>query len=142
MLLSADAFASDPTQLPLVLLVEDHQDTRQMYAEFLSITFDVMTAVDGSEALDLMRARRPELLITDLSLPGVDGYELVRLMRADSRLRTVPVICLSGYGGHVHEQRAKEAGCDRILEKPCMPDTLADIAADVLHAYRDRRTES
>jgi CheY-like chemotaxis protein len=89
-----------------------------------------------------MRARPPELLITDLSLPGMDGFELIRLMRIDARLRSVPAICLSGYGGDAHEQRAREAGCDRILEKPCLPDVLTGVAADVLHAWRERGMES
>jgi CheY-like chemotaxis protein len=123
--------------LPLVLLVEDHQDTRVMYAEFLSATFDVMTADDGSRALDLMRTRRPDLLITDLSLPGLDGFELARVMRDDALLRNVPIICLSGYGGRALEQRARDAGCNRILVKPCLPDTLAAIAAGVLDTLRN-----
>jgi CheY-like chemotaxis protein len=131
-----------PVALPLILLVEDHQDTRQMYAEYLAGTFEVATAGDGVEALALMRTRPPELLITDLSLPGMDGFELIRLMRADARLRSVPAICLSGYGGDAHQQRARDAGCDRMLEKPCLPDVLTGVASDVLHAWRHRRMET
>jgi two-component system, cell cycle response regulator DivK len=141
MLLTARTVAG-PRTLPFILLVEDHQDTRQMYAEFLAGEFDVATAPDGTEALDLMRAHRPDLVITDLSLPGIDGFALVALMRKDAALSRIPIICLSGYGGHAHEQRAREAGCDRLLQKPCMPDALAGVATELLHAFRDRRNQS
>ena len=141
MLLTARTVAG-PRTLPFILLVEDHQDTRQMYAEFLAGAFDVATAPDGTVALDLMRAHRPDLVITDLSLPGIDGFTLVALMRKDAALSNVPIICLSGYGGHAHEQRAREAGCDRLLQKPCMPDALADVATELLHAFRNRRNQS
>lgn len=133
--------SAQPT-LPLILLVEDHQDTRQMYAEFLAGAFNVTTAPDGAEALDLMRTRRPDLLITDLSLPRIDGFALIALVRQDAELAGIPIICLSGYGGHAYEQRARDAGCDRLLQKPCLPDALADVATELLHAVRTRRIES
>lgn len=126
---------TDSTAQPLILLVEDHVDTRQMYAEFFGEQYTVLQAGDGAQAFDMMRARRPDIVITDLSLPGMDGFELVARMRSDPELATIPIICLSGYGGHAHEVRAREAGCNRILQKPCMPDELAQAAADLL---RDR----
>ncbi|MEO8075297.1 MAG: response regulator [Acidobacteriota bacterium] len=118
--------------MPVILLVEDHEDTRQMYVEFLSATFDVMSAADATEALNLINSRPPDLVITDVSLPGMDGLELIARLREDSRLQNVPTICLSGYGGEAHQERAREVGCARVVEKPCMPDVLAAIAADVL----------
>jgi CheY-like chemotaxis protein len=131
-----------PAARPVIVLVEDHQDTRQMYAEFLSASFEVLPAADGLQAVDIMRTTRPDLLITDLSLPGMDGFELVARIRNDPRLRRIPIICLSGYGGHAHEQRARDAGCDRILQKPCMPDALSEIALEVLSGVREHRGES
>jgi len=124
---------------PRVLLVEDHLDTRQMYAEFLGIEFEVVTAADGEQALDLMRAHPPDVIVTDLSLPGIDGFELIARVRADPSFPAIPIICLSGYGGHAHEQRARAAGCDRILLKPCMPDKLAAIVAELAHEAASRR---
>jgi two-component system cell cycle response regulator DivK len=118
--------------LPVILLVEDHQDTRQMYAEFLSASFEVLSAPDGAAALEILRTARPTLMITDLSLPGMDGLELVSAVRKDPRFTTLPIVCLSGYGGHAHEQRARAAGCDRILQKPCLPDALLDIALELV----------
>jgi CheY-like chemotaxis protein len=136
--MSALSFAN-PHPLPVVLLVEDHVDTRQMYAEFLGDSFDVVQAGDGAQALELVRARHPDIIITDLSLPGLDGFELISKIRQDPALAAIPIICLSGFGGHAHERRAAEAGCNRLLQKPCMPDELARAAADLL---RDRSVGS
>jgi len=129
----------NPRGGPRVLLVEDHLDTRQMYAEFLGIEFEVVTAADGEQALDLMRAHPPDVIVTDLSLPGIDGFELISRVRADPSFPAIPIICLSGYGGDAHEQRARAAGCDRILQKPCMPDKLAAIVAELAHEAASRR---
>ena len=128
--------------MPLVILVEDHADTRLMYAEFLSSEFEVVQAGDGGEALRVMQTRVPDLVITDLALPVVNGFELVTRMRADPTLAAVPVICLSGYGGSAQEDRAREVGCDRLIEKPCLPDTLSDAALEVLRARRQPRQDA
>jgi two-component system cell cycle response regulator DivK len=122
---------------PLVLLVEDHADTRQMYAEFLGASFDVLEAADGKEALEILQHRVPALVITDFSLPGIDGFELTRQMRSSPATGRVPVICLSGYGGRDHERRAREVGCDRVLEKPCLPDLLARTAHEMVQSARN-----
>jgi two-component system CheB/CheR fusion protein len=127
--------------LPTVLLVEDHDDTRQMYAEFLGMSFDVICAADGEKGLALLRERRMDLVITDLSLPGMNGFELVAAIRNEPSLRDTPIVCLSGYGGLAHEQRARAAGCDRILQKPVMPDTLADVATDLIRQAADRSSK-
>jgi CheY-like chemotaxis protein len=89
-----------------------------------------------------MRERVPDVVITDLSLPVLDGFELVRRMRQDRALQRVPVICLSGYGGHAHEERAREAGCDRVLLKPCLPDTLSDAAAELVREREEQGRRS
>ena len=109
-----------------------------MYAEFLGMSFDVLTAPDGDKGFALIRERRVDLVITDLSLPGMNGFELVAAIRGDPALRGTPIICLSGYGGVAHERRAQEAGCDRILQKPCMPDALADLAAELIREAAER----
>jgi CheY-like chemotaxis protein len=124
---------------PVLLLVEDHADTRQMYAEFLGPSFDVLQAANGEEALRTIRERVPALVITDISLPGMDGFELVRTIRGNPSTSTVPVICLSGYSGRSYEQKALSAGCDRLLEKPCMPDALFSAAQDLVARGREAR---
>jgi two-component system, cell cycle response regulator DivK len=117
---------------PVVLIVEDHADTRQMYVEFLKHSFEILEAGTGQQALDMARARPPALVVTDLSLPGMDGFELIARIRREPATRTVPVVCISGYSGHSHEERARAAGCDRVIQKPCLPDTLADAIGEVL----------
>ncbi len=119
--------------MPLLLLVEDHADTRAMYAEFLRDTFEISQAANGEEAWASMCVRAPDLVITDLSLPRLDGFELVKRIRSDASLAKVPVICLSGYSDDAHERRALDVGVDRVLQKPCLPDRLAQAAATLLH---------
>lgn len=132
MLLAAVAF--EPVDKPVVLLVEDHEDTRQMYAEFLRASFEVETAADAQAALVVLRRRRPDLVVTDLSLPGMDGFDLIAALRTDPALADIPAICLSGFGGNTHEHRARTVGCDRLLQKPCMPDALTDAIFALLRA--------
>src|SRR5262245_9933801 len=90
------ALAMPPTSPrgPLVLLVEDHADTRQMYAEFLRGTFEILEAGTGPQALEIARARPPAVVVTDLSLPGMDGFELIARMRKDPAMRAVAVVCI------------------------------------------------
>jgi chemosensory pili system protein ChpA (sensor histidine kinase/response regulator) len=123
----------------IVLLVEDHVDSRQMYAEYLRMHFTVVEAGDGIGALELMQGSRPDVVVTDLALPRMDGFELVTRMRADERLRDVPVIALSGYSSTEHEQRARDAGSDMILQKPCLPDELARAVATATKSRKDTR---
>ena len=120
-----------------VLLVEDHVDSRQMYAEFLRSQFTVVEADDGVGALQLMQQNRPDIVVTDLALPRMDGFELMQRMRADERLRDVPVIALSGFTGAEYETRAREAGSHLVLQKPCLPDELARAVVEAARSRKD-----
>lgn len=122
---------------PTILLVEDHEDSRTMYAEFLRMTCHVMEAGDGVAAMEMMQQTRPDVVVTDLALPRMDGFELIERMRDDDRLRHVPVIALSGYSGAEHEDRARQAGSDLVLLKPCLPETLADAVASAASGRKD-----
>ena len=110
-----------------------------MYAEFLRDLFEVDQAADGEEALAFMRERTPDLVITDLSLPRLDGFELVKRIRGDQALKNVPVICLSGYSDDAHERGALEAGANQVLQKPCLPDRLAKAALTLLRPRTQER---
>ena len=118
--------------MPLVLIVEDHDDTRQMYAAFLSSSFEGMEAATGEQALARIAERRPDLIITDLSLPGIDGLDLIAQIRRQPDGERIRVICLSGYGAHTYEERAHAVGCNRVLQKPMTPDALEQIAHELL----------
>jgi len=124
------AAMADPSD-PLVLLVEDDQSGREMYATALEMGhFRVAQAHNGLQALDKARELRPDVIVTDLALPGIDGLELARRLRQDERTRAIPIIGVTGYTGFVKEpDRATRAGCDRILIKPCPPD---DLQAEII----------
>jgi CheY-like chemotaxis protein len=108
---------------PLVLLVEDDRDTREMYSEYLSYSgLRVTEAPSGRSALERVRDERPDVVVTDLAMPGMDGLELSRRLRAEDPTRDVPIIAVTGNP----TERAREAGCDVMLEKPCTPDQLLD----------------
>ncbi len=126
---------------PLVLVVDDFQDNREMYAEYLEFSgYRVLVATNGQEALDRAFAERPDLIVMDLSLPVLDGWEATRRLKADPRTRAVPVIALTGHALAGHSQGAKDAGCDGFLAKPCLPQALAAKVREVLdQAKSDRR---
>jgi two-component system, cell cycle response regulator DivK len=125
--------AERPAHRPLVLLVEDHEDTRQMYAEFLQAAYEVRGVPDARAALVAAAEHPPDIVVTDVSLPGMDGFELTRRLRTDRALGAPPVICLSGLATGSHETLARAAGCARVIQKPCLPDALADAIAAVLN---------
>jgi two-component system cell cycle response regulator DivK len=111
---------------PNVLLVEDDSDGRRMYALWLrQAGFAVDQAHNGLQALERALESVPDIVVTDLNIPGIDGYELTRRLRQDPRTSRVPVIAVTGYAAFQADPgRATRAGCDAVLEKPCSPDDL------------------
>ena len=112
-------------KLPLILVVDDYQDAREMYAEYLQFSgFRVAEARNGNEAVDQAFALRPDLILMDLSLPGKDGWEATRELKADERTRHIPIVALTGHALAGASDGAKKAGCDSFVTKPCLPDDL------------------
>ena len=110
---------------PLVLMVDDFQDNREMYAAYLRYAgFVVEEAVTGSEALEKAFATRPDVIVMDLSLPGMDGWEATRRLKADSRTKHIPIVVVSGHALEGSVRGAREAGCDAFLKKPSPPNVL------------------
>jgi CheY-like chemotaxis protein len=110
---------------PLVLLVDDFQDNREMYAEFLRFSgLRVEEASNGLEALDKTFALLPDLVVMDLSLPGIDGWEATRRLKADARTKHIPVLALTGHALAGYSEGARQAGCDAFVTKPCLPEEL------------------
>jgi two-component system, cell cycle response regulator DivK len=113
------------TAQPLVLVVDDFQDNREMYAEYLSYCgFRVIEAKNGLEAIEQACAQNPSVIIMDLSLPVMDGWEATRRLKADRRTKSIPVIALTGHALSGHSKGALDAGCDAFVAKPCLPDQL------------------
>lgn len=123
----------------IVLLVEDHADSRQMYAEFLRLDFDVLEASDGIAAMEIAERETPDVVVTDLGLPRMDGAELLRRLRADDRLRDVVVIALSGYAASDASSTVSEGWFDAVLQKPCLPETLAAAIVAALSGRKEGR---
>lgn len=110
---------------PLILVVDDYQDAREMYAEYLQFSgFRVAEARNGNEAVEQAFALKPDLILMDLSLPGMDGWEATRQLKSDERTRHIPVVALTGHALAGASEGAKRAGCDSFVTKPCLPDDL------------------
>jgi len=110
---------------PLVLVVDDFQDNREMFAEFLSLSgFRVAEAATGREAIDRGFELLPDVILMDLSLPELDGWEATRQLKNDPRTRHIPIVALTGHALADHSREAREAGCDAFLTKPCLPEVL------------------
>jgi CheY-like chemotaxis protein len=110
---------------PLILVVDDYQDAREMYAEYLQFSgFRVAEAKNGNEAVEKAFALQPDLILMDLSLPGMDGWEATRRLKADDATRRIPVVALTGHALAGASEGAKRAGCDSFVTKPCLPDDL------------------
>ena len=123
------------SQQPLVLVVDDFQDNREMYAEFLAYQgFRVIQAANGVEALDQAFTNHPDIIIMDLSLPVMDGWEATRRLKADERTHGIPVVALTGHAMQGHSKGAIEAGCDSFVAKPCLPDQLVAEIRKMLSA--------
>jgi two-component system cell cycle response regulator DivK len=110
---------------PVVLLVEDYDDAREMYREYLEYAgFRVETARDGAEALAKAPDVEPDIVLMDLSLPGIDGWEATRRLKADPATAHLTIIALSAHALSAEGDRAREAGCDGFIPKPCLPSDL------------------
>jgi len=109
----------------LVLVVEDQLELRRLYAEQLVLSgFDVIEAGNGEDAIAHTSAQAPDVVLMDLSLPILDGWEATRRLKADSRTAHIPVVALTAHDGSGELQRATRAGCDWFVPKPCPPDAL------------------
>lgn len=110
---------------PLVLVVDDFEDNRAMYVEYLQYQgMRVCEAVNGEEAVRRTRELLPSVIVMDLSLPVMDGWEATRRIKADPRTKHVRVIALTGHAEPAHTKKALEAGCDDFVAKPCLPENL------------------
>jgi two-component system cell cycle response regulator DivK len=102
-----------------ILVVEDQDDNRQILRDLLgSAGFRMIEANDGAQALTVARSQRPDLILMDIQLPLVDGYEATRSIKRDPELKHIPVIAVTSYALSGDEQKAREAGCDAYVAKP------------------------
>jgi len=113
---------------PVVLVAEDEEDGREIFGTILRHNgFEVILAEDGAEAVRLATEHRPDLILMDLSLPELDGWEATARLKEDSRTADIPVIALTVHVQEEHRRRAAQAGCVDFLGKPVEPRTVLEV---------------
>src|SRR5437870_13492373 len=128
------------TARPRVLVVDDYPDAREMYGEYLEYSgYDVIQAANGVEALQRAVDEAPDIILMDLSLPVMDGWEATRRLKADSRTATIPVVALTGHALAGISEGAKKAGCDAFVTKPCLPEDLVKEIRRVLDSTANKK---
>jgi two-component system cell cycle response regulator DivK len=117
----------------LILLVDDLVDARELYAEYLTYAgFSVVTAINGHEALSLAKLLRPDLILMDIRLPGMDGLEATADIKADPDLTHIPILAITADPSSGISERALQAGCTAVIMKPALPDAVARQVSAVL----------
>jgi two-component system CheB/CheR fusion protein len=120
-----------------VLLVDDYPDALEMWGLYLrSFGYDVTTAADGQTALDMALTLVPDVIVMDLELPGITGFEVARRLRQEERTAAVPLIAATGYSHARQIDQARQAGFDAIIVKPTDPGALVDEIERRLAAAR------
>ena len=115
------------------MIVEDDPETRQFFSDvFAQGGFHIDQAHNGHQALEKALKSPPDLIITDIAVPGLDGIELCRRLRADERTRGIPLLAITGYGDRQYVDRAKSAGANHVLIKPCDGELLVSEARRLL----------
>jgi DNA-binding response OmpR family regulator len=118
---------------PTILVADDEEDVRELVSYRLTRSgYEVIGAADGLEALELASARVPDLMVLDVMMPRLDGYELTRRVRAEEALRAIPVILLTARSQETDVSRGFEVGADDYLKKPFNPDELVARVRAVL----------
>jgi two-component system, cell cycle response regulator DivK len=118
-----------------VLLVEDNPHNRKIFSGMLVHSgFAVVEAEDGHHALEAVAEGNPlpDVILMDLSIPGVDGWEVTRRLKADGRTKAVPIIALTAHAMRGDEERARAAGCDHYLAKPISPKKVVEEVRKIL----------
>ena len=108
-----------------ILLVEDTEDNRQIMRDLMSMTdYDLIEAVDGADGVAMAALHKPDLILMDIQLPVMDGYEAARRIKADPALRHIPIIAVTSYALSGDEAKTLAAGCDGYVAKPFSPRLL------------------
>jgi two-component system cell cycle response regulator DivK len=120
-----------------ILVVEDVELNRDLIVQLLEDTYEVLTAADGAEGIQVAAHERPDLILMDLSLPIIDGWEATRRLKANAALQDIPIIALSAHAMMGDQEKALQCGCDDYLSKPLDEDllfaTLARFLEQVCH---------
>jgi two-component system cell cycle response regulator len=132
-----------PPVQPRILIVDDYVDALPAWEIFLSAEkFEVLTATNGPDALALATRDVPDLVVLDLVLPGLSGWEVASAIRARPETSHIPLVASTGYSDTAHLDRARQAGFDAILVKPCDPLVLVATIRELLASARGPRSST
>ena len=108
-----------------ILVIEDQEDNRQIVRDLMTASgYELIEATTGEEGLEAASRERPDLILMDIQLPGIDGYEVTRRIKADPKLRKIPIIAVTSYALSGDDKKAFAAGCDGYVTKPYSPRLL------------------
>jgi len=108
-----------------ILVIEDQEDNRQIVRDLMTASgYELIEATTGEEGLEAAARERPDLILMDIQLPGIDGYEVTRRIKADPKLRQIPIIAVTSYALSGDDKKAFAAGCDGYVTKPYSPRLL------------------
>ena len=125
-------------ETPLVLVVDDSEDNRELCAAVLMRHgFEVATAIDGEDAVEKATVLRPSVILMDIGMPSMDGWEATRLIRATAACADAHIIVLTAFGDAESRRRSHTEGCDEHLVKPVPPDVLIDRVSAVFERLRN-----
>lgn len=111
-----------------ILVVEDQEDNRRILRDLLTaVGYEIIEAVTGEEGVALAETHRPDLILMDIQLPGLDGYEATRRIRANPALGHIPIIAVTSYALSGDDAKALEAGCNAYIAKPYSPRELLTL---------------
>jgi two-component system, cell cycle response regulator DivK len=116
-----------------ILIVEDTEDNRQILRDLLTAAgYDLLEAVDGEQGVARAKTEKPDLILMDIQLPQIDGYEATRRIKADPALRHIPIIAVTSYALSGDEEKTRAAGCDAYIAKPFSPRQLLAKVRELL----------
>ena len=115
-----------------ILIVEDVEFNRELLEQVLEDDYETLTAIDGAAGVELARRERPDLILMDMSLPVVDGWEATRRLKADEQTRVIPIIAVTAHAMRGDDEKARACGCDGYLTKPIDEDQLLATLAHFL----------
>ncbi|MCB8966553.1 MAG: response regulator [Chloroflexota bacterium] len=115
-----------------ILIVEDVAFNMDLLVQLLEDEYELVTAVDGAQGVQMAQQEKPDLILMDISLPIMDGYEATRRIKGSDDLRHIPIVALTAHAMSGDMEKTLEAGCDRYLSKPLDEDLLFALLAELL----------
>jgi two-component system, cell cycle response regulator DivK len=116
-----------------ILVVEDTEDNRQILRDLLGMAgYDMVEAHDGAEGVAKAAEHRPDLILMDIQMPVMDGYEATRRIKANPELKAIPIVAVTSYALSGDEQKTRDAGCDAYIAKPYSPRQMLAKVREIL----------